>query len=384
MDQNFQRTTGDVADGAAKGGGKWAFVDDRRTAAPLMRTACRDTYHHTASEQQVLDHIVAALSSTGVACSHTLIVEYYVSLKTNPFVILTGPAGHGKTEFVQQFAEALVGWNSAQYAIIPGGHWHSGTGEDSYFRSMQARFGSWRFLELLQDAAHPGNLGKAYLACFDSLRPDELEYYFATLLRVSPDGQKRVCLPGFPPDEQPIVPPNLSITATVDLAEWGDTLSHDVLRRAGLIEFRAPPIASAHAPKPQPVSPVGYQRLWLQAAVHNIETARNRLSRILGPDQLGRLRCSPDLARLLWRSGIALTTQMLHEVTTYIANSFDTHGRGLFDPDDAQRNAQIAFDAQVVQRMLWRLRASPDDALRGDLTDYLDRLASVAWRRAVA
>jgi hypothetical protein len=105
---------------------------------------------------------------------------------------------------------------------------------------------------------------------------------------------------------------------------------------------------------------------------------------VLDPEQLSRLRSSPELARLLWRGGLALTGQALHELTLYIANSFDEHGRGLFDPCDPQRNAQVAFDAQVVQRVLWRLRESADDELRRDLADYLDQTALAAAQQAVA
>jgi hypothetical protein len=57
----------------------------------------------------------------------------------------------------------------------------------------------------------------------------------------------------------------------------------------------------------------------------------------------------------------------------FVANSFDEHGVGLFDSHDQQSNAQIAFDAQVVQRVLWRLRFSDDLALRHDLAAYLDQ-----------
>ena len=250
-----------------------------------------------------------------------------------------------------------------------------------------------RFLDLLQEAADPSNAAKVYLVCFDALHPDELEYYFATLLRVTPEGEKRLNFPGFPPERQPVVPPNVYITATVNTVEHKDDLSRNVLRSAGLIEFRA--TEQAHDPAHSNESPtwagsvwakppVGYQRLWLRAALHDVTAARARLVAILGNDQFGRLRCSPELSRLLWRGGVVLTTHTLHELTTYIANSFDEHGRGLFDPHDPHRNARIAFDAQVVQRVLWRLRETADSELRGDLADYLDEIALTETRQAVA
>ncbi|MFL5800470.1 MAG: hypothetical protein ACJ8CR_01870 [Roseiflexaceae bacterium] len=386
--QHFHGATGAGAGGQAnEGRGKLALVPNEGAGPPLLRLPCRDVYGRAGGEQAMLARISESVMTAGYGFSRALVVIYYVSLKTNPFVILTGAEGRGKTEFVQRFAEALVGRGSSQYALIPGGAaWPSDTGEDRYYRSLQERFSSLRFLELLQEAASPGNAGKLYLVCFDALHPNELEYYFATLLRVTPEGEKRLNLPGSPADRQPLVPPNVYITATVNIAEQSYTLSRDVLRHAGLIEFRA-------QPGPRPLDerrpwlappPVGYQRLWLRAAPHDIAMARARLAAILGPEQMGRLRPSPDLARLLWRGGVVLSTQALQGLTVYVANSFDEEGRGLFDPHDHWRNARAAFDAQVVQRVLWRLRDSDDGELRRDLAEYLDRIALASEQQAVA
>jgi len=179
------------------------------------------------------------------------------------------------------------------------------------------------------------------------------------------------------------------ITATVNTTGPQDTLSPNVLRNAGLIEFRAvQPRDTAMRQASDLLAvgppPVGYQRLWLDAALHDPALARARLVALLGDDCLGRLRCSPELSRLLWRGGLALTSQTLQDVTTYIANSFDARGQGLFDPYEPQRNAQIAFDAQVVQRVLWRLRESDDGELRRDLALFLDTVALTPMQQAVA
>ncbi|MDQ2998808.1 MAG: hypothetical protein M3R61_17390, partial [Chloroflexota bacterium] len=341
-------------------------------------------------EQQLLNHVLAAVESSGYPLSRAVIVNYYVSLKTNPFVILTGPEGQGKTELARLFAEALVGAGGTQYTLISSaGIWPDATGQERYYRSLQEQFCSWRFLDLLQEAAEPSNAGKAYMVCFDALHPDEIEYYFATLLQVTPAGEKRLNFPGFPPERQPIVPPNVYITATVNTAGSKDNLSKDVLRNAGLIEFRQvqpndAPARLGTQSLPALPPPVGYQRLWLGAALHDVAVARARLTAILGEDYIGRLRCSPALSRLLWRAGLALTSQTLQDLTTYIANSFDERGQGLFAPYDPQLNAQIAFDAQVVQRVLWRLRESADGELRRDLALFLDTIAITSTQQAVA
>jgi len=389
--QNFRATADDEVGGPADvGQGKLALVPNDRASTPLARMACRDTQAGRLSEPQLLDHVIEVVEASGYPLSRALIANYYVSLKSNPFVILTGAEGQGKTELARLFAEALVGAGGTQYTLISSaGVWPDGTGQDRYYRSLQEQFGSWRFLDLLQEAAEPINASKAYFVCFDALHPDEIEYYFATLLHVTATGEKRLNFPGFPADRQPVVPSNVYITATVNTVGPKDNLSRNVLCHAGLIEFRAiqqhdPPVRLAVGPTPVLPPPVGYQRLWLGAPLNDVAAARARLIAILGHDTFTRLRCSPALSRLLWRGGVVLTSHTLHELTTYIANSFDARGQGLFDPYDARRNARIAFDAQVVQRVLWRLRESNDRELRRDLADFLDEIALTSMRQAVA
>jgi hypothetical protein len=389
--QNFRSTADDEVGGQADAGrGKLALVPREHPYTPLAHMACRDTRGNRIGEQHLLNQLLLAAETSGYPFSRALIVNYYVSLKTNPFVILTGAEGQGKTELARLFAETLVGAGGTQYTLIPSaGIWPDATGQDRYYRSLQEQFCSWRFLDLLQEAGEPSNAGKAYMVCFDALHPDEIEYYFAILLQITPTGEKRLNFPGFPPDRQPIVPPNVYITATVNTAGPKDNLSRKVLRNAGLIEFRAAqpldlPILHGGEPLSAGPPPVGYQRIWLGAALHDLALARARLVALLGDTYMSRLHCSPELAQLLWRGGLALTSQTLQDLTTYIANSFDECGQGLFDPYDPQHNAQIAFDAQVVQRVLWRLRESADSDLRRDLALFLDTIATTSTQQAVA
>jgi energy-coupling factor transporter ATP-binding protein EcfA2 len=374
---HFPVPIGIVAGGVASEGQRKASQYGLRP--PLLRLSSRDNWDAACGEQELIQRMVALARAAGLPFSRTLIVTCYVSLKTNPFVLLTGIEGAGKTELVTLFAEALLGHGSPQFALINGdSSWLTATGDHHSFRSLFDRFTSLRFLELLQEAADPGSAGKAFIVCFSGLLPEEVNYYFTTLLSVDEEGRKRLQLPGIPEEDRPVVPPNVSITATVHTAECAGVLHTDVLRQAGVIAFRVGRVNNVMW-RPLAPPPVGLQRLWLRVGQRDPLVARDHLLRIIGATQWNRMGCSEPLASALRRAGIALTPRLRQDVMRYVANSFDEEGRGLFDPDDALRNAQIAFDSQVAQRLIWHLRDALDPHLLTGLMNDPDASRPLAW-----
>jgi hypothetical protein len=301
-----------------------------------------------AGEQELLTHLCGAL---GGVFPRPLLTSYYVSLKTNPFVVLTGREGGGKAALAAGFAAALVGTASEQFITIGSNSWAQNSGESSYYRGVHERLGSLHFLEMLQEAASPANLGKLYLVLLRGLTLGELGHYFSDLLQIDACGVKRLALPGLAPDQRPTLPQNLLITATLHAPRAVTAHDQDVLGSAGQIALDA-----AHDPPPLPAAPpppVGLQRIMLASACHNPADARDRLAGILGRRELRRLGPSAALSRRLPDSG-PIVRQLADTIIAYVANSFDGEGRGLFDPADPRRNAQIAYDDQVTQRALDR------------------------------
>ncbi|NTV62771.1 MAG: hypothetical protein HGA65_04440 [Oscillochloris sp.] len=303
-----------------------------------------------AGEQDLLNHVCGVL---GGAFPRQRITSYYVSLKTNPFVVLTGREGSGKAELVTGFASALVGVESEQFVTIGSNSWAQHSGERSYYQGVHERLGSLHFLETLQEAASPANLGKLYLVLLRGMTLDELKHYFSDLLRIDANGERRLALPGLAPAQRPILPPNIFITATLHVPRVVTDLDREVLRSAGQITFDSAAHRSGTLPS-LPPPPVGLQRIMLASACHDPADARERLGAILGQRELRRLGPSAALARRLPDSA-TITRQLEGTIIAYVANSFDGQGRGLFDPSDARRNAQIAYDDQVMQRALDQL-----------------------------
>ena len=320
-------------------------------------------------EQLLVNRLVADL---GRFYPRTLLVNYYVSLKTNPLVVLAGPQGTGKNALVEGVARAVLGGQSHQFVVIGSSSWAMRTSQSDYYQGLHERFGIMSLAETLQEAAAPGSAGKSYLVFLKGLHPDELKTF--ALLNLSPDGVKRLALPGLPLHEQPIVPPNVFITATLHAQHGDPGLHHDVLREVGLIELTVPRQFPATAPVVPP-PPVGFQRLLQTARVASFDEALDRLGMVLGHDVVETLRPSPALDRALWHEG-QIVNRVQHEaILTFVANSFDHDGRGLFEPNDPLHNAQMAYDAQVAQRVLWQM---PDRAdARRRLATFCD--SGLCW-----
>lgn len=342
---------------AGKGAGGKARVGQGKLA-PLSPAPAGPPYraqHPGGAEQQLVAHLAESL---GPSYPHTFLVTYYVSLKTNPFVVLTGREGAGKVALAAGFAAAVVGSESGQFITIGSDRWAHQGGQSRYYRDIHERFGASQLLETLQEAAAPESAGKVYLVLLKGLTLEELHTYFNRLLHVGPQGQRRLALPGVPEAEQPVVPPNCFITATLNQTQASTPLAEEVLRYAGQIEF-GPGLRADARPPVLPPPPVGLQRVMLAAAGHDWQQARTRLGVVLGRRGLKNLGPSPDVARQLLEGGLAPGREICDTALAFVANSFDEEGQGLFDPTSPQRNAQIAYDTQLLQRLLWHADERP-------------------------
>jgi hypothetical protein len=115
--------------------------------------------------------------------------------------------------------------------------------------------------------------------------------------------------------------------------------------------------------------PVGYQRILLRSALHDQHVAQVQLTALFSPRELAMLEPSPQLWELLQQNGVGPVFRLDADMQRFIASSFDSAGRGLFDRSNTLRNARIACDARFIQRVLWRLE---DPALLQQLAGFLE------------
>ena len=303
-------------------------------------------------EQQLVLHLTSALERT---FPRTLLVAYYVALKTSPFVLLTGREGTGKAALAASFAAATVGTESGQFVTIGSDSWTRRSSQSHYYRGIHERFGLSQLLETLHEAALAENSSKLYLILLKGMTEEELELYTSQLLQVDAAGQQHLALPDLPVDEQPLWPSNCLITATLHTTEVSHLADRRLRRHIGQIAL-SPTLSSSRNPPTLPLPPVGLQRTILTASRHSPTTALAHLRAILGRRALHKLRLLPETSHRQLRGAVPLNRLLHQQLLIYVAHSFDRDGHGLFDPHNPERNARIAYNTQLVQRMLGRTK----------------------------
>lgn len=108
------------------------------------------------SEEQSTIDFNEYLRSKNFFFDKQTIENYLLSLKVNPFIILTGNSGTGKTKLSQLFAEYLFLKESPtknNYTIVPvGSNWTENRNIIGYYNVLTKSYQHTQSLELLLDA----------------------------------------------------------------------------------------------------------------------------------------------------------------------------------------------------------------------------------------
>lgn len=188
--------------------------------------------------------------------SKEILTRYFLSLKTKPFVILTGISGTGKTKIAQVFAEYMCQGvipeeRENRYAFIPvRPDWMDNKGLLGYYNLLNEKYNATSLLRLLLDAEkHPE---KPYFVILDEMNLAKVEQYFSDFLSImesrtsgNPQGEPldlHTAIDAETPDGRLIpqwfrIPPNVYFTGTVNVDESTYMFSPKVLDRANVIEF---------------------------------------------------------------------------------------------------------------------------------------------------
>ena len=195
---------------------------------------------------EIIDNIKKYIKSKGFIYPDGLIENFYLSLKTKPFVLLAGISGIGKTRLVRLFAEAL----KCKYKLVSvRPDWSDGSDLLGY-KNIQGKFVPGAVIDYIKKANE--NPDEIYFLCLDEMNLARVEYYFSDFLSkmetrrregVEIVTDKLLDSDTFEYEDDRekygdiIIPENLYIVGTVNMDETTHPFSKKVLDRANTIEF---------------------------------------------------------------------------------------------------------------------------------------------------
>jgi len=146
------------------------------------------------TENNLIGQVHHFILNNGFTFSSQQIINYYLSLKTKPFVILTGISGTGKTKITALFANAVCENFKKQYLLLPvRPDWNDDKYLIGYYNPLTKKYQSTPFLDFImqadQDRKNP------YFVCLDEMNLARVEYYFSTFLSAM-ESNKKIILHG--------------------------------------------------------------------------------------------------------------------------------------------------------------------------------------------
>lgn len=212
-----------------------------------------ESFVNVSSIREEIKYIHRYISSKGFEYSEDLIKNLYISLKTKPFVILSGISGTGKSKIAELFADAIgATYKNGRFKLVPvKPDWSDSTDLLGY-RNIEGKFTPGIITSVAYEAMKNPEL--PYFVCLDEMNLARVEYYFSDILslmetrRVDEGGnivsEKLLSKEQFGRDERAFdkfgdvyIPQNMYIVGTVNMDETTFPFSKKVLDRANTIEF---------------------------------------------------------------------------------------------------------------------------------------------------
>ena len=187
------------------------------------------------------------IAAKGFNYDGSLIENFYLGLKSKPFVILAGTSGTGKTRLVKLFAEAI----QAKYLPVPVRPDWSDSSDLFGHKDLNGNFIKGAIIDFVKDSIDDKTT--PYILCLDEMNLARVEYYMSDVLSVietrefdenkkitsKPLVSKEYCRNSNGRNEYGELqfPGNLYIVGTVNMDETTFPFSKKVLDRANTIEF---------------------------------------------------------------------------------------------------------------------------------------------------
>lgn len=204
------------------------------------------------STRETLEQIKNYISAKGFTFDEGVVENYYLSLKSKPFVILAGTSGTGKTRLVRLFAEAIGATSqNGRYKLVSVRPDWSDSSDLFGHVNLNDKFIPGAIIDFVKQAELDSR--NPYFLCLDEMNLARVEYYLSDILSII---ETREYVDGKVTTDPLItenyygadasargkygvvrIPENLYIIGTVNMDETTFPFSRKVLDRANTIEF---------------------------------------------------------------------------------------------------------------------------------------------------
>ena len=313
----------------------------------------------TISTKDIINRIQMYIKAAGFTYEDKLIENFYLSLKSKPFVILAGTSGTGKTRLVRLFAEA-IGATSAngrycQVAVRP--DWSDSTDLFGHI-DLNGNFVPGAILPFLKKAMddwkHP------YILCLDEMNLARVEYYMSDFLSIIESrnlksgkvisdlimtndkyGNDEVAAKKF---GEIGFPQNLYIVGTVNMDETTFPFSRKVLDRAITIEFNYVDLGLQFTETMDAVETYDADNSFLMSKYLVLGRDCREYFDVIGPicEQL------ESINKILRKANAHVGYRVRDEIVFYLINNMNA---GLLTEDEA-------LDNSIMQKILPRIQGS--------------------------
>lgn len=311
--------------------------------------------------------IKAYIAARGFNYEGDLIENFYLSLKSKPFVILAGTSGTGKTRLVKLFAEAI----GAKMKLVPVRPDWSDSSDLFGHTDLSNQFHPGAIIDFIKQAEW--DKSTPHFLCLDEMNLARVEYYLSDFLSIIETRDRKdngvietdalVDASYFQSQSakekygRVYIPENLYIIGTVNMDETTFPFSKKVLDRANTIEF-------------------SFVNLMAKATAGGQAAAQKLDNSFLKTEYLYLRDCDDEdlidtvcfnleeLNQILVKANLHIGYRVRDEISFYMMNNKKAE---LLDED-------AAFDHEIMQKILPRVQGS-SAAIKDVLSELFSKCA---------
>jgi len=321
-------------------------------------------------EAQFMLAFEAKCKQMGLYYDQKDLYNFHTAMKTGGLVILAGMSGTGKSKLVQCYANALK-LNPDNLLFVPvSPSWQEDSDVIGYVDKLHNvyRPGDSGLVNVLGHASNNAHMNEMHIICFDEMNLARVEHYFSQFLSVLELEENKRVLQLYSEDhntkpynfEQ--YPPSLRIgtnvmfVGTVNLDESTYHFSDKVLDRANVITLTMQSYADVLRMEDERLEQVEKDKEKANEIAYSFDVYKTFKSKER------RISLTEDESNLLWKlhnvlqdsnSNLGVGWRIVRQISSFLNNL----------PSSSPLSREEAFDVQIVQRILTKVRGSEEQYL---------------------